>query len=199
MGKRTEAAGALEAPTRRSRKRSVERVHASEAPKQRVLAALRKIVRAIDRYSRSLVTRCDVTGPQLICLHVMQEVGSLTSRELSQKVHLDPSTLVGILDRLEQRGLISRRRDTRDRRAVQLSLTTAGRRFVRESPSPLQGTLADGLDRLSAQRQNKLAESLEEIVRLMAAEDLPAAPITPFALARKPSRSRKQPDGFDAR
>lgn len=157
---------------------------AAELPKQRVFAALRQIVRAIDRYSRSLVTHCEVTGPQLVCLHVMQEEGPITSRALARKVHLDPSTLVGIIDRLEGRGFVERQRDTRDRRAIFLNLTEAGTRFVREAPSPLQATLAKKLERLPSQKQLRLADALEQVVHLMQAEDLAAAPIITFPQVR---------------
>ena len=48
---------------------------------------------------------------------------------LAQAVHLDRSTMVGVVDALEERGLIERRRGT-DRRSNGLFLTSTGRAFV---------------------------------------------------------------------
>jgi DNA-binding MarR family transcriptional regulator len=139
---------------------------------RRVLAALRRIVHAIDIHSRQLVSQCEVTAPQLVCLHMLAERGRMTSRGLAGHVHVTPSTLVGILDRLESKGLVVRCRGAEDRREVYVELTPSGRAFVAKAPSPLQSALLDKLGRLSGQRQRELAESLEAIVALMQADTL---------------------------
>lgn len=150
---------------------------ASANPERRILAALRRIVQATRLHSRHLAAECQVTGPQLVCLHVLGEEGPLTSRGLAQQVHLDPSTMVGIVDRLEGKGLLLRERSSRDRRAVLLRLTDAGAALVQQAPSPLQALLAGKLGRLSIDQRRHLAESVESIVHLMEAGDLPPTPI----------------------
>jgi DNA-binding MarR family transcriptional regulator len=152
-------------------------VATGETCERRILAALRRIVHAIDLHSRRLLTQCEVTAPQLVCLHMLAAEGPLTSRALAQKVHVNPSTLVGILDRLEARGLVSRRRDPEDRRSVFVELTRAGTSFVAKAPSPLQSALVDRLRRLSRKDQQRLAQSLEEVVGLMQAETLDDLPV----------------------
>jgi len=147
------------------------------ASERRVLAALRRIVHAIDLHSRRLLTECEITAPQLVCLHMLVEEGRLTSRELAGKVHVNPSTLVGILDRLEAKGLVSRKRDVDDRRAIFVELTAGGKKFVSRAPSPLQSAMADRFGRLSRRDQQRLAESLEEIVDLMQADELDEVPL----------------------
>src|SRR5690606_5481224 len=78
---------------------------------RRMLAALRRIVHAIDLHSRQLLERFDVTAPQLVCLHVLASEGEQSSRDLAEKVHVNPSTIVGVLDRLQKKGFVQRRRD----------------------------------------------------------------------------------------
>ena len=146
-------------------------------PERRILAALRRIVHATRLQSRRLAAKCRVTGPQLVCLHVLGEEGPLTSRELAQNVHLDPSTMVGIVDRLEGKGLLRRERSSRDRRAVLLNVTEAGAALVKQAPSPLQALLAEKLRQLSIDERQHLAETVEQIVHLMEAQDLPPTPI----------------------
>lgn len=144
---------------------------------QRILGALRRIVHSIDLHSRRLLAQCEITAPQLVCLHMLATEGRLTSRALAGKVHVNPSTLVGILDRLEAKGLVSRHRGQEDRREVFVELTRQGAAFVASAPSPLQSALVDRLRQLPRKDQSRLAASLEEIVGLMQAETLDAVPV----------------------
>ena len=84
----------------------------------RVIAALRRIVRAIDLHSRHLVEQFGVTGPQLVALQELARLGQVPVGVLARNVHVSHPTMTGILDRLEKRGLIERTRDTQDRRRM---------------------------------------------------------------------------------
>jgi DNA-binding MarR family transcriptional regulator len=142
-----------------------------------VLQALRRIIRAVDLHSRKLWKSHRITGPQLVCLLAIQELQPVIASAVARHVHLSPSTLVGILDRLQARGLVARRRDTRDRRLVFLSLTDTGSQLLRDAPSPLQDRLAEALRYLDPSEQGMIAASLERIVELMAVGKVDAAPI----------------------
>ena len=144
---------------------------------RRILAALRRIVHAIDLHSRQLLTQCEVTAPQLVCLQTLASEGRMASRVLAEKIFVNASTLVGILDRLESKGLVCRIRDHEDRRSVYVQLTDAGVAFVAKAPSPLQSALVGRLRQLDSTDQRRLAESLEEIVGLMQAESLAEVPV----------------------
>jgi DNA-binding MarR family transcriptional regulator len=90
---------------------------------------------------------------------------------------LSPSTVVGILDRLETKGLILRQRSTKDRRVVLVELTDAGRRLVSDAPSPLQDRLTEGLGMLPKAEQQEIAAALDKVVSLMEAREIDASPI----------------------
>lgn len=60
---------------------------------------------------------------QLLCLLVKGPVGMT---ELTRALHLEKSSLTGLVDRAEKRGLVARVRDARDRRACRIELTRAG-------------------------------------------------------------------------
>lgn len=143
----------------------------------KILQGLRKIIRAIDLHSRKLVGTHHITGPQLICLITVVEEGPCTLKQIAQRVFLSPSTVVGILDRLEAKGLVLRARDTRDRRLVNVTATATGRTLVENAPSPLQEGLAGALKRLPEIEQATIALSLQRIVDLMEAEAIDAAPV----------------------
>jgi len=143
----------------------------------RVLKALRRIIRAVDLHSRKLSARHNITGPQLICLLSVREHEPVTTSAVARHVHLSPSTVIGILDRLESKGLIRRERDRKDRRLVQVSVTEPGSALVESAPSPLQDAFADAMSKLPEPELVTIAESLERIVRLMELQHIDAAPI----------------------
>lgn len=142
---------------------------------ERVLRALRRIVRAIDLQSRRLEQEVGLTGPQLICLRVLDQRGPLTAGTLARAVDLSQATLTGILDRLAKRRLVTRRRSSKDRRRVTIALSAEGEALVRAAPSPLQAVFCARLAELPERTQARLCTTLEEVVRMMDAESLDAA------------------------
>ena len=143
----------------------------------KILASIRRIIRAVDIYSRKLVKEYNVTTPQHVCLFTIVDGGPLTVSELGKRVSLGQSTVVGILDRLEKKDMIRRDRDTADRRKVFVSATELGKAAISQSPSPLQDKLADELSKLSELEQSTIALSLEHICEMMEAQDIEAGPI----------------------
>ncbi|MBV6272302.1 MarR family transcriptional regulator [Alcaligenaceae bacterium CGII-47] len=133
----------------------------------RILRALRRITRSVALHSRQLAACSHITGPQLVCLRTVMQLGPMTATAISREVHVSPSTVVGILDRLEDKGLIVRERGREDRRIVFITVTDAGRQLVRDTPSPLQQKLAESLKALPATERATITSSLERIVGLM--------------------------------
>ena len=133
----------------------------------RILRALRRITRAVALHSRQLSAVSNITAPQLICLRAVVENSPLTATAISREVHVSASTVVGILDRLEDKGLVRRERGREDRRIVFVSATEAGIALAKGTPSPLQQKLADALNELPELEQATITLSLERIVDLM--------------------------------
>lgn len=163
----------------------------------RILQALRRITRSIALHSRQLAACSHITAPQLICLRAIIDHGPLTATAISREVHVSPSTVVGILDRLEDKGLIHRERSREDRRIVFVSATEAGIVLARETPSPLQKKLADALKALPELEQATITMSLERIVNLMEPQgvlspegvDEQGSPILDVGVGRTPPES----------
>lgn len=143
----------------------------------RVIQALRQVIRAVDIYSRHLFTQHNITGPQLITLLTVEKEEPVTASAIASLIHLSPSTVIGILDRLEMKGLIRRDRDLKDRRLVWISLTEEGKDLANFAPSPLQDSLAEAIGKLPETELVKIVESLERLVELMQTHKLTAAPI----------------------
>ena len=143
----------------------------------RILKSMRKIIRAVDLHSRKLNQEFKVTVPQMVCIHALIEAGgSMTCSALAKNVELSGSTVNGILDRLENKGLASRKRDHVDRRIVFVQITEKGRSLCDVVPSLLQDRLSFALKQLPGLEQATIALTLERIVELMDVQDLDAAP-----------------------
>lgn len=143
----------------------------------RVLHALRQVIRAVDLHSRQLLMQHKITGPQLIALLTVEKHEPVTASAIASYIHLSPSTVIGILDRLETKGLIRRDRDLKDRRLVWISLTEQGKVLASNAPSPLQDSLAEAIGKLPKTELVMIVESLERIVGLMQMHKIVDAPI----------------------
>lgn len=153
----------------------------------RVLQSLRRIIRAVEIHSKKLVHSHKITGPQLGCLTAIKENGPLTTTKLAQAVYLSPSTIVGIVDRLEEKNLVTRQRSSKDRRKVQIHLTGTGEQLLDKAPSALQDKLADALKSLPELEQVSITLALEKIVDLMEADKIEASPVLETGSLSAPS------------
>lgn len=159
---------------------------------RRILTAIRRIIRSVDIYSYRLELACGVTVPQLSCLLRIVEDGPLTLKDLSAAVDLSPSTLVGIVDRIEHKGLVQRARSTEDRRQVLITATEEGVILANESPSPLQDKLATALEDLPELERAAITLSMERIVELMEIRQVDAAPILDTGVSLDPSSAQRR-------
>jgi DNA-binding MarR family transcriptional regulator len=153
----------------------------------RVLQSLRRIIRAVEIHSKKLVHNHKITGPQLGCLAAIKENGPLTTTKLAHAVYLSPSTIVGIVDRLEEKNLVARQRGNKDRRQVQICLTESGEQLLDSAPSALQDTLAEALKKLPELEQVSITLALEKIVDLMEAGKIEASPVLETGSLSSPS------------
>lgn len=136
-------------------------------PMKDIFMDLRRIMRAMDVYSRQLSDSHGLTGPQMLCLREIAKQGSLTTGTLALAVALSPATLTGILDRLEMRGLVSRERRPEDKRRVVVSLTAHGRQMAQELPSPMQERFGSKLASLPAEEQAVIRRALANVAGMM--------------------------------
>ncbi len=147
----------------------------------RMLRAIRRVIRAVDMHSKMLQQAQDITAPQLVCLLTLVRQGPLTMKSLSQAIDLSPSTTVGVVDRLEGKGLVTRTRSEVDRRQVTVAVTVQGEAAAQRAPFPLQNRLVEGFRNLPELEQATLTLALERLVGLMAASDIDASAILDLA------------------
>ena len=165
-----------------------------------VLIALRQIIRATDLYSRKLSKVAGLTAPQLLILQAIDAHGEMTMGDIATEVSVSQATVTTILDRLEKRGLIERKRGERDKRRVYAYLTTAGPDIRERAPTPLQEEFMDRFSRLQDWEQSQILSSLQRVAAMMNAGDIDASPVLDLGAidriqpAAEAQRRRPRPD-----
>lgn len=99
-----------------------------------VFQALRRLQQSAEVHAKRLSRYGGLTPLQLLILQVLAVEKALTASQLARFVSLSPASLSGVLERLEGRGMLSRRRDVQDRRKQWLVLCDAGREALGEAP-----------------------------------------------------------------
>lgn len=92
---------------------------------------LSRASRAGARYWQKRVAQFGVTSTQALLLLFLLEEDQIASKDLGDKSELDSATLTGLLDRLAKAGLVERRDNPNDRRAILVCLTNTGRDTAR--------------------------------------------------------------------
>ncbi|PWY53969.1 MarR family transcriptional regulator [Legionella qingyii] len=152
-------------------KKSLEdKITAAQQSEQRsksIILALRKIMQQMDYHSRRLNKCYGLTVPQIVCLYEIYENGKMTISALSKRIYLSMSTIVGVIDRLEEKQFVSRTRDIQDRRIIYIDITEKGNEFVSAAPYLLHNRLNDNLQVLTVDEQIALANSINLLVDLL--------------------------------
>lgn len=142
-----------------------------------ILAAIRRIVRAIDLQSRQLSARCGLTGPQLMALRAVERLGDPTLGAIAREISIGKATLTGIIDRLERQLLVARSRNTSDRRKITVSLTDKGHETLSKAPPLLQDRFRAELRGLEEWERAAMLSTLQRIASMMDAESIEAPPL----------------------
>jgi MarR family transcriptional regulator, organic hydroperoxide resistance regulator len=111
-----------------------------------------------------------ITPPQWAVLVQLTEQDGQSLSGLGAKALFDGPTMTGIVDRLETNGLVERRRDSTDRRVINLYLTPRGRELMARLPAVSKLTDAEILRGLSAEEVDCFIGTLHHIIDRHAAE-----------------------------
>lgn len=113
--------------------------------------------------SKFMEARHGITGPQRTALRLLGYFAQITAGELASLMHLHPSTLTGVLRRLEERGCIVREVDAADRRRTLVRLTPRGRQFDVVRPGTIEAAVGRVLARVGP-RQLATAAAVLQVV-----------------------------------
>ena len=157
----------------------VANMHLSNSITENVLISLRKIMQSISIHSRYLVKKVGLTGPQLVILLEVSKFDEVSVGKIAKAISLSQATVTGVLERLEKRELVLRRRDDIDRRRVLVRITEDGLRLLETAPPPMQESFVEQFNALEDWEQAMMLSSLQRLVAMMDAKSIKAAAVLP--------------------
>ncbi|MFT4763518.1 MAG: DNA-binding MarR family transcriptional regulator [Oleispira sp.] len=142
-----------------------------------VLVALRRVIRATDLHSKHLAKTTGLTAPQILLLQTIRDQGEVTIGEIANEMSLSQATVTTIIDRLEKRGLVYRKRSETDKRKVHAHLTDEAVETLKSAPIPLQDQFARQYAGLQEWEQTMIISSLQRVAQMMDAQHIDASPV----------------------
>jgi DNA-binding MarR family transcriptional regulator len=139
---------------------------------KQIIFQIRRLIQAKELYTKELNKKYQVSASQLNCLLALYENGPLPPSQIARLIMIKSSTVTGIIDRLEQKGLVQRTRTSPDRRVITIELTDSGTNLAENAPPPIQQKIIEGLRRLPRSEMEKIVLGLTMLTRMLDVQDL---------------------------
>jgi len=114
--------------------------------------------------SKRMAASLGITGPQRLALRVISQFPGISPKEVADLLRLHPSTITGVLQRLLDKRLLSRERDTSDGRRAHLRVRPAAARFTRSNKQTVEAAVARALRRMPKSSVQQAREVLTAII-----------------------------------
>jgi DNA-binding MarR family transcriptional regulator len=128
-------------------------------------------VHALDVRSKRMMSTIGVTGPQRLVIRLVGQQPGQTASEIATMLGKHPSTLTGVLARLEERGLILRESDPEDRRRARFKLTAEGKKIDRQRSGTVEAATRRALGRVDSADVDKTLALVAILVEELERED----------------------------
>lgn len=113
------------------------------------MQVLWSVAHGLDQTSKRMRSQLGITGPQRLVLRVVGLYPGVSAGDLAAILHVHPSTLTGVLRRLQALRLLSRRADPQDRRRAVLQLTRGGHGANAVKSGTVEAAVAAAIGRCS--------------------------------------------------
>lgn len=144
----------------------------NEEETRNIIFSIRRLMQAKEIYTKELNKRYQVSSSQLNCILALHEYGPMPPSQIARHIMVNSSTVTGIIDRLEKKGLVERWRISQDRRVITIRLTEAGISLAENAPPPIQQRVIDGLKNLPSKEIAKIIKSLHILTDMLDVQDL---------------------------
>jgi DNA-binding MarR family transcriptional regulator len=130
---------------------------------QRILDAIRRVVRALREDSRASEEKLGLSTAQLFVLQRLRDGGPGSIGELAERTLTHQSSVSAVAARVVKFGLARRSRSTTDGRRTELALTDRGRGLLRRAPEAMQARLIAAVVRMKPRERAQLARLLSRL------------------------------------
>ena len=131
---------------------------------------LRRVFQILNEQSKKVERETGLTSPQFWTLKTINERSPVSVSDLADKLYLHPSTVIGIIDRLEKQDLVKRCPSKDDRLVVWIELTAKGNELVKSAPEIAQRLLVSELEEISANNLIEIDRAMKLLVKIVGAQ-----------------------------
>jgi DNA-binding MarR family transcriptional regulator len=142
-----------------------------EVIEKEVIQFLRLVFQAIQRHSSNVEKQLGVSSSQLWAMTELSIQPGLRVSDIAERLSIKVATASNMLDKIQSKELIERKRESDDQRVVRIYLTKKGNNLLKESNVPTQGAVLSALGLMATKDVNKLHESLTMLVGNMQASE----------------------------
>jgi MarR family transcriptional regulator, organic hydroperoxide resistance regulator len=129
------------------------------------------VAHGLESSSKRMHAALGVTGPQRLVLRIVGHHGRMAAGQLAEVLHIHPSSLTGMLKRLEEADLLRRESDPFDRRRALLALTRRGQRLNDQRHGTIEAVVAATLAKVPKERVASAKNVLKAIATALAEEN----------------------------
>lgn len=130
----------------------------------RSMDAIRAVVRALRLNTRAIELKIGISLAQLFVLQQVAERPAESLNDLAERTATHQSSVSVVVRRLVNRGLVSRRSSSIDKRRVQIAATPEGEALLLDAPRTIQRRLMTAMESLSPAERRDLADMLERLL-----------------------------------
>ena len=148
-----------------------DKIFPSDQTRQ-IIFSIRRLIQASELYTKELNKKYQISAAQLNCILTLYEFGPLPPSKIAEHMMVKSSTVTGVVDRLELKGLAERMRTSPDRRVITIQLTEAGKKLAQNAPPPIQQKIIDGLKKTEKAKKDQIVRSLNILTSMLDVQDL---------------------------
>jgi DNA-binding MarR family transcriptional regulator len=129
------------------------------------------VAHGLESSSKRMHAELGITGPQRLVLRLVGHYGRISAGQLADILHIHPSSLTGMLRRLEQAELLRRESDPFDRRRALLELTRRGIRLNEQRSGTIESVVSRALGKVAGERVVAAKTVLKAIAAALESEN----------------------------
>lgn len=146
-----------------------------------VLRQFRVVFNAVKTHFQQMEKKAGIGGAQVWALSIVADRSGIGMGALGQAMHIRQSTTSNLVKTLVLRELLRAEKDDKDKRAVRLFITPAGRQILKQTPAPWAGVLPAALERMDAATLRRMEKDLAALISLLGEDADSKAADTPLA------------------
>jgi DNA-binding MarR family transcriptional regulator len=136
-----------------------------DALMERLSFLLKRTSGQVEQAIETELARLNINGREFGVLTLIDAEGPASQQRLADRIGVDRTTMVALIDMLEEKRLVHRRRDPNDRRAYQLEATAAGRKTLQDALKAVELGEQQALASLTNTESATLKQALQRLAQ----------------------------------